>query len=56
MRNYQSMTLQEIKGLNRDKTIFLMAVSPLEVHGPHLPVGEGGDHTDAMVNKIFALV
>jgi len=36
---YKNMTYQEIKKLNRDKTIFLMALSPLETHGPHLPVG-----------------
>ena len=33
------MTYEEVEKLNRDKTIFLMALSPLETHGPHLPVG-----------------
>ncbi len=36
---YVEMTLPEIESLDRDKTIFLMAVSPIEVHGPHLPLG-----------------
>ena len=40
------MTYQEIEKLNRDKTIFLMALSPLETHGPHLPVG-----TDLIVSE-----
>jgi creatinine amidohydrolase/Fe(II)-dependent formamide hydrolase-like protein len=29
----------EIDSLDRDKTLFVMALSPLEVHGPHLPLG-----------------
>jgi len=36
---YKKMTYEEINNLNRDRTIFLMALSPLETHGPHLPVG-----------------
>ncbi|MGB4215245.1 MAG: creatininase family protein [Dethiobacteria bacterium] len=37
--NYVRMSLPEIEALDREKTIFLMAVSPIEVHGPHLPLG-----------------
>ena len=29
----------EIDALDREKTLFAMALSPLEVHGPHLPLG-----------------
>ena len=29
----------EIDSLDRDNTLFAMALSPLEVHGPHLPLG-----------------
>jgi len=29
----------EIDSLDREKTLFVMALSPLEVHGPHLPLG-----------------
>ncbi len=36
---YVRMSLPEIEALDREKTIFLMAVSPIEVHGPHLPLG-----------------
>lgn len=38
-QSYVHMTLPEIKALDRTKTIFLMAVSPIEVHGSHLPLG-----------------
>lgn len=37
--SYVQMTLPEIEALDREKTIVLMAVSPIEVHGPHLPLG-----------------
>lgn len=37
--SYVQMSLPEIEALDRDRTIFLMAVSPIEVHGPHLPLG-----------------
>jgi creatinine amidohydrolase len=37
--SYVRMSLPEIEALDREKTIFLMAVSPIEVHGPHLPLG-----------------
>lgn len=39
VREYVMMTLPEIEVLDREKTVFLMAVSPVEVHGPHLPLG-----------------
>ena len=39
MHDYLELTINEIKDLDRDKTIILMAVSPVEAHGPHLPVG-----------------
>lgn len=33
------MTSPEIDSLDRDRTLFVMCLSPLEVHGPHLPLG-----------------
>ena len=39
MLEYLELTIGDIKDLEREKTIFLMAVSPVEAHGPHLPVG-----------------
>jgi len=36
--SYVRMALPEIEALDRKKTIFLMALSPIEVHGPHLPL------------------
>lgn len=36
---YVELCLPEIEDLDREKTVFLISVSPIEVHGPHLPVG-----------------
>jgi creatinine amidohydrolase len=33
------MSSPEIDSLDRERTLFVMALSPLEVHGPHLPLG-----------------
>jgi creatinine amidohydrolase/Fe(II)-dependent formamide hydrolase-like protein len=37
--NYIELTMTEIADLPRDKTVFFSAISPIEAHGPHLPVG-----------------
>jgi len=39
VRNYADLTFTELKKINPVKVICLMTVSPLEVHGPHLPLG-----------------
>jgi creatinine amidohydrolase len=35
----QELSFTQIEGLDRDRSVVLFAVSPLEEHGPHLPVG-----------------
>jgi len=35
----EELTWKQIEGLDKDKTIFFLPISPLEEHGPHLPVG-----------------
>jgi creatinine amidohydrolase/Fe(II)-dependent formamide hydrolase-like protein len=37
--NLAEMTSPEVDALDRANTLFVMALSPLEVHGPHLPLG-----------------
>jgi creatinine amidohydrolase len=37
--NIEKLTYPQIDSLNREKTFFFIAVSPLEEHGPHLPIG-----------------
>ncbi len=36
---FAEMTLPELSALDRSSTLFLLALSPLEIHGPHLPLG-----------------
>lgn len=36
---YENLALPDLAALDRAKTVFLWAVSPIEIHGPHLPVG-----------------
>ena len=35
----KKMSWKQIDGLDRNKTVFFLPISPLEEHGPHLPVG-----------------
>ncbi len=41
---YMDLTYKELSQLPRDKTLLFSVVGPLEVHGPHLPLG-----TDVMI-------
>lgn len=36
---YQELTAAQLAELDREHTLALMALGPLEVHGPHLPLG-----------------
>lgn len=36
---FEKLSYPEIDALPRDKTLVFLAISPLEEHGPHLPVG-----------------
>lgn len=37
--SYLELTYTELAALDRERTVLLGAVSPVEVHGPHLPLG-----------------
>ena len=39
LTNYVELTFDELAKLDRKSTVFMMSVSPIEVHGHHLPVG-----------------
>ncbi len=36
---FAELTFPELDALDRSRTLFLQALSPLEIHGPHLPLG-----------------
>ena len=42
----EDLNWKQINKLNRKKTIFYQPISPLEIHGPHLPIG-----TDLFTSK-----
>lgn len=48
VKEYARLSIEEIGCLNRAETVFLLAVSPLEAHGPHLCVG-----TDVFVAEVL---
>lgn len=37
--NFEELNWKQIERLDKNKTIFFLPISPLEEHGPHLPVG-----------------
>ena len=43
---FEELSFKQIEELDRDKTVFFLPISPMEEHGPHLPVG-----TDYLVVK-----
>jgi creatinine amidohydrolase len=45
----EEMSTPDLDALDREQTVIVMAVSPLEAHGPHLPVG-----VDAFAARHFA--
>lgn len=46
----EKLSYAKIQSLDRDKTIYIISISPLEEHGPHLPIG-----VDAFNARFFAL-
>lgn len=45
----EEMSWRELDALDREHTVFFLTLSPLEQHGPHLPVG-----TDLFTSRAFA--
>ena len=39
VREYLALTASELGALDPERTVFFVAIGPLEVHGPHLPLG-----------------
>ena len=48
---YVEMSLPQLQALDRATTVFLVSVSPIEVHGPHLPVGTDVFVAEHLLNR-----
>jgi len=48
--NFEELNWKQIKGLDKDKTIIFIPISPIEEHGPHLPIG-----TDYLTSRNLAI-
>lgn len=51
---YVEMSLPELRALDPGNTVFVMSVSPIEVHGPHLPVGTDVFVSDNLAERYMA--
>jgi creatinine amidohydrolase/Fe(II)-dependent formamide hydrolase-like protein len=51
---YADLNSQEVANLDSAHTIALMALSPLEVHGPHLPIGTDAIVANELLTRILA--
>jgi creatinine amidohydrolase len=48
----EELNFPQIEALDRNRTVILFTVSPLEEHGPHLPVGTDLITTDAICRQL----
>lgn len=48
---YVEMSLPQLEALDRPTTVFMISVSPIEVHGPHLPTGTDVFVSDELLNR-----
>lgn len=51
MLDYVEMTGEEVEKLIPEQTVFLISVSPIEAHGPHLPLGTDIFVAEALVKR-----
>ena len=54
--NWEKMTHTAVKKLDRARTLVVASISPLEVHGPHLPLGQDLFEATALAEKTAAIV
>lgn len=52
----ENLTLKELDSMEREKTVILVSIAPIEQHGPHLPIGtdffESKSITDGVGERI----
>jgi creatinine amidohydrolase len=56
IRPWQHLTGADFRALDRERTVAVVSVSPLEVHGPHLPVVTDIHESEALAKRIMERV
>ena len=51
-RHFSDLTGPELTSLDPDRTIIISSISPLEVHGPHLPIGTDIAIAEELRNRV----
>jgi creatinine amidohydrolase len=52
LNKLEELNYPQLDSLDRQKTLFLVAVSPLEEHGPHLPLGVDAFNAEYFLTRI----
>ena len=52
----EQMTMSEFDALDRERTLIAIPVSPLEAHGPHLPLGMDGYMALQLADRVLDLL
>lgn len=55
IRRLDRMTLTDMQALDPRRTLIMCAMSPLEVHGPHLPIGQDLFEADALAGRALEM-
>jgi len=53
---FEDLNYQQLDALDREKTLFLLSLGPIEEHGPHLPLGVDVFVAEFMAEKIIEAV
>ncbi len=56
VRYWQNLNGQEFKQLDKKKTVVLVTCSPLEVHGPHLPVITDNLESEGLITRAVEMM
>jgi creatinine amidohydrolase/Fe(II)-dependent formamide hydrolase-like protein len=56
VREWQYLSGPDFEKMDREKTVVMLACSPLEVHGPHLPVGADNIEADYLSLRAMEMI
>ncbi len=50
---WESLTKQQFDAIDRERAVVLLSCSPIEVHGPHLPMGADALEADGLSERVL---